>query len=48
MFHLPPGVSGLLVGTGLFLVIGICARVKTEPGQFIMDPERNLAHLSHF
>src|SRR5882724_1694327 len=38
MCHMPPGISGLLVGLGIFLGIGTYASFRIGPGQFIMDP----------
>ena len=35
---MPPGISGLLVGLGIFLGIGTYASFRIGPGQFIMDP----------
>jgi hypothetical protein len=39
MFRAPPGTSGLLVGLGIFLVIGAWAYLSIGPGPFELDPE---------
>jgi hypothetical protein len=41
MYHLPPGISGLLVGFATFLAIGITIRftIVREPGPFNLDPQ---------
>jgi hypothetical protein len=39
MCHLPPGISGLLVGLGTFLVIWPCVYVTRKSPPYDMDPE---------
>jgi hypothetical protein len=41
MWHLPPGISGLLVGFAIFLAIGVLVRltIVREPGPFNLDPQ---------
>jgi hypothetical protein len=39
VFHPHPGISGLIVGLAIFLLIATCAYLSRGPGPFDLDPQ---------